>query len=55
MKNPFGCVENIIEDQNTKNDKNKTLENLIDNKYAFINVIATPKTGFVDEVTKIFI
>lgn len=40
MENPISCVENVIGIQNTGNDKDKVLENLIDNEQAPINIAA---------------
>ena len=55
MENPISCIENVIGIQNTGNDKEKVLENLIDNEQAPINIAAAQKASFVDEATKIFI
>lgn len=40
MVDPVSCIENIIENQNTINDKDKALKNFIDDKQASINVAA---------------
>lgn len=55
MKNLVGCIGNMVEDPNIKNDKNKALENLISNKHVSINVAIILKTGFVDKVMQIII
>lgn len=55
MENPVSHVENIVEVQNTRNDKNKALENLIIDEYAPINVVPTLEIGFVNKAIKIFI
>lgn len=55
MENPVSRVENVIGVRNTGNDKDKVLENSIDNEQAPINIAAAQKASFVDEATKIFI
>lgn len=55
MKNLVGCIGNMVEDPNIKNDKNKALENLISNKHVSINVAIILKTGFIDKVMQIII
>lgn len=55
IKNPVSYSKNAIEIQDTRNDKDKALKNLINDQHALIDVDPTPKTGFVDETTKIFI
>ena len=49
MENLVSRVEYIVVVQNIGNTKHKTLENLIGNKYASINVAIAPENGFVDE------
>lgn len=55
MENLIGCIGNMVEDPNIKNNKNKALENLISNKHISINVAIISKTGFVDKVMQIII
>lgn len=54
VENLFGLVENIVEVQNMGNAKDKALENLIGDKYAFIDITILLENSFVDETTKIF-
>lgn len=55
MKNPVGQVENVVEVQDTGNTKDKALENLIGDKYAFIDIAIISKNSFIDKATKVFI
>lgn len=54
VENLFGLVENIVEVQNMGNAKDKALENLIGDKYAFIDITILLENSFVDKTTKIF-
>lgn len=54
VENDISCIDNVVEVQDIRNDKDKVLENLIGNEHAPINIATTLEAGFVDEDTKIF-
>lgn len=54
MENPVGQVKNIVEIQNTRNIKDKVLENLVSDKYASIDITILSKSGFIDKAIRIF-
>ena len=54
MKNPIGCIKNVVQILNIENNKDKALKNLIDNNHAPIDIAAASEIGFVVKATKIF-
>lgn len=55
MANLSDRIKDVVEVLDNKNNNNKALENLIDNKHLPINVAATLKTSVIDKTTIIFI
>lgn len=54
MKNPIGCIKNVVQILNIENNKDKALKDLIDNNHALIDIAAASEIGFVVKATKIF-